>query len=48
MFMNQIKTVLLLSGLTGLLLLMGQLIGGNTGMTIAIAFAFLINFLAYF
>lgn len=45
---NSIKTVLLLSGLSGLLLLIGYLIGGTSGITIALFFAIGMNFFAYF
>ncbi|MBI2109944.1 zinc metalloprotease HtpX [Candidatus Woesearchaeota archaeon] len=44
---NQIKTVLLLGGLSGLLLLIGSLIGGQQGLFIALAFSLLMNFGAY-
>ena len=44
---NQIKTVLLLGGLTGLFLLIGALAGGKTGMTIALIFAGGMNFVSY-
>ncbi len=44
---NQIKTALLLGGLTGILLLIGSLAGGRTGLTIAIIFAGGINFVSY-
>src|SRR3989344_69349 len=44
---NQIKTVLLLGGLTGLLLLIGGLAGGRTGLTIALIFAGGMNFVSY-
>ena len=44
---NQIKTVLLLGGLTGLLLLIGGLVGGRTGLTIALIFAGGMNFVSY-
>jgi len=42
MLLNKVKTVLLLAGLTGVLLLVGS-IWGTTGLTIAIALALLIN-----
>ncbi len=45
---NQIKTVLLLGLLSGLMLVVGTLIGGNFGLTIALALALLMNFGAYF
>lgn len=44
---NQLKTVLLLGGLTGLLLLIGGLAGGRTGLTIALLFAGGMNFVTY-
>lgn len=45
---NHIKTVLLLGSLSGLVLLIGYLLGGQSGLTIALAFAVLMNFGAYF
>ncbi len=44
---NQLKTVLLLGGLTGLLLLIGTVIGGKAGLTIALIFAGGMNFFSY-
>ena len=44
---NQIKTILLLGVLTGLLLLIGSLIGGQQGLFIALIFALLMNFVTY-
>ncbi len=44
---NTLKTVILLAALTGLLLVIGRLIGGPEGMVVALAFAFLMNFVAY-
>lgn len=44
---NQIKTVLLLGILTGLLLLVGSFFG-NTGLTVAIVFVVLMNSITYF
>lgn len=44
---NQIKTVILLGALTGLLLFVGQLVGGTQGLTIAFVFAIVLNFGAY-
>jgi heat shock protein HtpX len=41
---NQVKTVLLLGLLTGIMLAIGQFFGGATGLTIAIIFAVLMNF----
>lgn len=45
---NQIKTVLLLGILSGLVLVAGYLLGGNTGLAIALVFAVLMNFSMYF
>lgn len=45
--LNQIKTVLLLGSLTALLLLFGYLFGGTQGLTIALGFSLLLNFLTY-
>ena len=47
MIKNQIKTVVLLGLLTGLLLGIGQLIGGRGGLFIGLAFAIVMNFGAY-
>ncbi|MBW2977041.1 zinc metalloprotease HtpX [Candidatus Woesearchaeota archaeon] len=44
---NQLKTVILLGLLTGLLLWVGQLVGGPSGLTIALVFAVIMNFGAY-
>ena len=44
---NAFKTVLLLGALTGLLLVVGELLGGTGGLTIALIFAFGINFVSY-
>ncbi|MBW2992385.1 zinc metalloprotease HtpX [Candidatus Woesearchaeota archaeon] len=44
---NQLKTVILLALLTGLLLGVGQLVGGMQGLTIAFIFAILMNFGSY-
>ena len=46
--MNTLKTGLLLTGLTLLLVLGGRAIGGPNGMTIALAIAVLMNGFAYF
>lgn len=48
MWMNQIKTVVLLTLLSGLLLLVGAWFGGSTGMTVAFLFALLMNGIMYF
>ena len=45
--MNSIKSVLLLGTMTGLLVLMGQLIGGNSGMVFAFGLAVVMNFGSY-
>src|SRR3989344_2784962 len=47
MGINQIKTTLLLAGLTSFFLLIGFLLGGITGITIAFILALLLNFLMY-
>ncbi|MCH8903455.1 MAG: M48 family metalloprotease [Bacteroidetes bacterium] len=47
MFKNQIKTALLLGGLAGILILIGGLIGGRTGLLIGLVFAGGFNFLSY-
>ena len=44
---NTIKSVLLLATLTGLLVVMGQLIGGNAGMILAFGLAVVMNFASY-
>jgi heat shock protein HtpX len=46
--MNSIKTALLLGALTGLLLFIGQAMGGRSGMTFALFMAALMNFGAFF
>jgi heat shock protein HtpX len=48
MIPNQIKTILLLGTLTGILLVIGQLIGGTSGLTIAFIFAIVMNIGSYF
>jgi heat shock protein HtpX len=45
--MNAIKTTLLLTALTLILVVGGQALGGRTGMTIALVFAVVMNFGAY-
>jgi heat shock protein HtpX len=40
---NYLKTALLLAGLSGLLLLVGQLLGGRRGLTIALVLAVALN-----
>jgi heat shock protein HtpX len=44
---NTFKTVLLLGALSGLLLVVGEFLGGTDGLTIALIFAFGINFVSY-
>ncbi len=44
---NQIKTTLLLGVLTGFFIFVGELLGGKSGMIIALVFAALGNFFAY-
>jgi heat shock protein HtpX len=46
--MSFVKTTLLLAGLTALFLIVGNAIGGQTGMTIALVMAALMNFGAFF
>jgi len=48
MFWNQIKTVLLLSSLSGLFLLLGRWIGGNKGLVVALIISLLMNLFAYY
>src|SRR3989338_2331150 len=48
MIKNQIKTVLFLGVLSGLLLLIGRLIGVPQGLAIALVFAILMNVGSYF
>ncbi len=45
---NQLKTAFLLAALSGLLLVMGHYLGGNTGIAMAFGFALLMNFFVYF
>ena len=45
---NQFKTVILLGALTGLLLVVGALIGGQQGLFIGLILALLMNFGSYF
>lgn len=47
MIINQIKTVILLGALTGLLLIVGGLLGGKSGLTVALILAVLMNFGAF-
>jgi heat shock protein HtpX len=46
--MNNVKTFVLLAGLMGLFLLAGQLIGGSSGLLVALVFGSLFNFIMYF
>lgn len=46
--MNGIKTALLLGAMTGLLLFVGQVVGGRSGMTFALMMAAVMNFGALF
>lgn len=46
--MNTAKTVLLLGALSGLLLGIGELLGGLSGLWVALGFAALLNFASYF
>lgn len=48
MIMNQIKSVILLAGLSGLLLLLGSLMGGHQGIQIAFVMALVMNGVTYF
>lgn len=48
MFLNQVKTVILLSSLSGLLFLIGFLAGGQNGLIIALIISVLMNFFSYF
>ena len=46
--MNNVKTFVLMAGLLGLFLLVGQLLGGSSGLVIALIFGSLFNFVMYF
>ncbi|MDD5542246.1 MAG: zinc metalloprotease HtpX [Acidobacteriia bacterium] len=46
--MNGVKTVLLLGLLTGLLLFVGETLGGQNGMMLALVIAVVMNFASYF
>ncbi len=46
--MNNFKTFLLMAGLMGLFLLIGQVIGGAQGLVLALIFGGLFNFVMYF
>jgi heat shock protein HtpX len=45
---NGLKTTLLLGGMSGLLLMIGQVFGGSSGLVIGFGFAVLMNFASYF
>jgi heat shock protein HtpX len=46
--MNNVKTFVLMAGLLGLFLLVGQLIGGSSGLVVALVIGSLFNFIMYF
>jgi heat shock protein HtpX len=46
--MNNVKTFVLLAGLLGLFVLAGQLIGGTSGLLVALVLGSLFNFVMYF
>jgi heat shock protein HtpX len=46
--MNNVKTFVLMAGLLGLFVLVGQLIGGSTGLIAALVIGSLFNFIMYF
>ena len=46
--MNTLKSTVLLAGLTGLMLVVGAVLGGRGGMTFALIVAAVMNFTAYF
>ena len=46
--MNTLKTTFLLGAMTGLLLAMGEVLGGRDGMTLALIMAGVMNFGAWF
>jgi len=48
MFINRVKTFILIVALSMLLLLIGKLVGGYAGIQVAFIFALVINILAYF
>src|SRR5574338_551946 len=48
MFFNQLKTVILLGSLSGILLLFGYWLGGSAGVTMAFAVSMMMNAFAYF
>jgi heat shock protein HtpX len=46
--MNMMKTTVLLAALTGLMVVVGDAIGGQQGMVMALVFAGLLNFVSFF
>jgi heat shock protein HtpX len=46
--MNNVKTFVLMAGLLGLFLMAGQLLGGSSGLVIALVFGSLFNFIMFF
>jgi heat shock protein HtpX len=46
--MNNVKTFVLLAGLLGLFVLVGQLIGGSSGLVVALVIGSIFNFAMYF
>ena len=46
--MNNVKTFVLMAGLMGLFLLVGQLLGGSQGLILALVFGSVFNFIMYF
>jgi heat shock protein HtpX len=46
--MNTMKTTLLLAGMTGLLLFVGDAVGGRSGITVALVLTAVMNFAAWF
>lgn len=48
MFVNQLKTFILLVAISGLLIFAGRFFGGASGALVAFCFAILMNFFAYF
>ena len=48
MWANRLKTAVLLATLSGLLILLGALFGGQQGITVAFVMSLMMNFIAYF
>ena len=46
--MNNVKTWVLMAGLLGLFVLVGQLIGGSSGLVAALVIGSIFNFIMYF